>query len=428
MIRVSEQVTDPARPRRGPQDVRWLAEILWRRAGDRVMIGSDPSRSETFEAYAVVPALSRPRFLVPLASRAAAGASLLRYNRLRSRSTRVARWTIGVAMRAGVGSALFPDRLVVGNRSEPPMLTQHLRRLLGRDDIAFGVGIGRPDPTRKPVLQIFSFAGRPLGFAKLGWNAVTSGLVQTEAAALRAWQGRETRLVRVPRLMHHGRLGDLPLNVTAPLPSDVHAHRGVDRPPPPEALWEVATFRGVETVALGESSYWHQLRARLHAAIDTGPKDHRAVLRDALAALEDRATEVAMDIGAWHGDLAPWNLTWSHGHLYVLDWEYCRTPAPIGLDALHYHFQVELILRGRDAGAAAAAARNRALPLLPSLGVRHGALRWVVLLHLLEVFLRAHEIQAAGGGAPARLYPAILRPIRETVSVNRSGSRDEERR
>jgi hypothetical protein len=428
VVQVSERVTDPARAHRGLQDVRWLAEILWARAGDAVTVGATASRREGVEAYAVVPALSHPRFLVPLASRAAAGASLLRYNRLRSGSTRAARWAIGVAMRAGLGPAFFRNRVVVGNRDQPPVLTQHLRQVLGRDDITVGVGIGRPDPTRKPVLQIFSLAGHPLGFAKLGWNVVTSRLVETEATALRSWEGREAGLVRVPRLLHHGRLGDLPLNVTAPLPSDVRAHRRVDRPPPPEALREVASLRGVETAALRKSTYWRQLRARLHAAMEGGPERIRAVLGDALEALETRAAGLEMDMGTWHGDWAPWNLGWSRGHLYVLDWEHCGTPAPIGLDALHYHFQVELILRGRDVGTATAAARNRATPLLRSLGVRHGVIRWVVLLHLLEVFLRADEMQAAGGGAHARLYPAILDPIRETVSMNRSALRDGIRR
>jgi hypothetical protein len=317
-------------------------------------------------------------------------------------------------MRTGAGAALFRDRLLVGQGAEPPALTQHLREVLGRDDIAIGVGIGRPDPTRKPVLQVFSLGGRPLAFVKLGWNAVTRGLVRTEAAALEAWAGRGTGLVRVPRLLHRGVLGDLLVSVTAPLPPDVRAHRPVNRPPPLEAIREVAALRGVDTAVLGETSYWHRLLTGVRAAAENGPEGAEAVLEGAVAALEARAAGLEVELGTWHGDWVPWNLGWSNGRLYVFDWEHCAATAPIGLDALHYHFQVELILNGRDVGAAAAAARARGLPLLLPLGVRKRALPWLALIHLVEVFLRAHEMRLAGGGVQARVYPAILGAIRES--------------
>jgi hypothetical protein len=387
---MSARTTVSAEAHRGAGDVRWLADILWERAGDVVTIGSDPARRDASESYAVVPTASRPRFLVPLASRAAAAASLRSYNRLRSGATRAARWGIGVAMRSGAGAALFRDRILVGYRPEPPALTQHLRELLGREDIAIGVGIGKPDPGRKPVLQVFSLGGRPLGFVKLGWNAVTRGLVQTETAALEAWASRGTGLVRVPRLLHRGAFGDLQFSVTAPLPPDVRAHRPVNRPPPLQAIREVAALRGVETAVLGETSYWHRLLTRVRVAAESGLEGAESVLVGAVAALEARAAGLEVELGTWHGDLVPWNLGWSNGHLYVFDWEHCAATAPIGLDALHYHFQVELILHGRDVVAAAAAARARGLPLLASLGVRERALPWLAVIHLLEVFLRAH--------------------------------------
>jgi hypothetical protein len=395
------------------EEVRWLTDILWERAGDGVTIGSAPASRDASEAYAVVPAVSRPRFIVPLASRAAAAASLRRYNRLRSGATRAARWGIGLAMRSGAGPALFRDRILVGDGARPPALTEYLREVLGRTDIAIGVGIGRPDPTRKPVLQVFSLAGHPLGFVKLGWNTVTRGLVRTEAATLEAWRSRRAGLVRVPRLLHRGTMGDLELSVTAPLPPDVRAHRPVDRPPPLEAIREVAGLHGMETAALGDTSYWRRLLTRVRAAAESGLEGVEAVLTAAMDALEARAAGLEMELGTWHGDWVPWNVGWSDGRLYVFDWEHCAAPAPIGLDALHYHFQVELILHGRQVRAAAAAARVRSLPLLRSLGVREQALPWLPVIHLLEVFLRAHEMRLAGGGVQARVYPAILEAIRE---------------
>jgi hypothetical protein len=412
---VSAEATLGTPARRGLGDVRWLAEILWQSAGDAVTIRATSARQEASEAYAVVPAASRPRFLVPLASRAAAAASLHRYNRLRSGATRAARWGIGLAMQTGAGAALFRDRLLVGHGDEPPVLTRHLRQVLGREDIAIGVGIGRRDPTRKPVLQIFSLGGRPLGFVKIGWNAVTHKLVRTEAAALEAWGGRDGGLVHLPRLLHQGTFGDFQLSVTAPLPTDVRAHRPVDRPPPLEAVREVGALGGIETTVLGETSYWRQLLARVRAAADTGPQDIEAVLRGAAAALEARAAGLEVELGTWHGDWVPWNLGWAAGRLYVFDWEHSATRVPIGLDVLHYHFQVELILHGRNVGAAAAAARARGLPLLPPLGVRHRALPWLALIHLLEVFLRAHEMRLAGGGVQTRVYPAIIGAIQEAA-------------
>jgi hypothetical protein len=410
---VSARTTASADAGGGVGEVRWLANILWERAGDVVTFGTPRESRDASEAYAVVPAATRPRFIVPLASRAAAAASLRRYNRLRSGVTRAARSGIGLAMRSGAGAALFRDRILVGRRGEPPALTRHLREVLGREDIAIAVGIGRPDPARKPVLQVFSLAGRPVGYVKLGWNAVTRELVRTEAAALETWASRGTGLVRVPRLLHQGAFGDLQLSVTAPLPRDVRAHRPVDRQPPLNAIREVAGLHGVETAVLGDTSYWRRLLARVRTASESGLEGAEAVLAGVLAALESRAAGLEVELGTWHGDWVPWNLGWSNGHLYVFDWEHCAAPAPIGMDALHYHFQIELILHGRGVGSAAAAARARGPSLLPPLGVQERAVPWIALLHLLEVFLRAHEMRAAGGGVQARVYPAILGAIRE---------------
>src|SRR5687767_6084882 len=124
---MSARTTASADAGGGVGEVRWLANILWERAGDVVTFGTPRESRDASEAYAVVPAATRPRFIVPLASRAAAAASLRRYNRLRSGVTRAARSGIGLAMRSGAGAALFRDRILVGRRGEPPALTRHLR-------------------------------------------------------------------------------------------------------------------------------------------------------------------------------------------------------------------------------------------------------------------------------------------------------------
>jgi hypothetical protein len=78
--------------------LRALVGQLWPADGPAVVFASGPvpDGHRIAERYAVVPNLRNAAFLVPLASRRAAAASLLRYNALRPPRKRAVRGLLGL--------------------------------------------------------------------------------------------------------------------------------------------------------------------------------------------------------------------------------------------------------------------------------------------------------------------------------------------
>ncbi|MFC7645745.1 hypothetical protein ACFQX6_37875 [Streptosporangium lutulentum] len=232
-----------------------LVSQLWLPEGEvtswpvRVTSGEVPPGFRAVETYAVVPSPERARFLVPLATAAAAAASVGRYNGLREPGTRVFRFLLGLGYRLRIAQRVIRHRLVVcvderlDERALPGhLLSAHLREVLGEADVVVGAGVHRIDPHHKPVLQLFSPAGKPVGYVKVGWNDATRTMVATEAEAL-SLVG-DMNEMHVPRVLHEGTWRDYRLTVTAPLPETVRRHREPDRLPAARFSLAVAESTG----------------------------------------------------------------------------------------------------------------------------------------------------------------------------------------
>ena len=398
------------------EGLAWLIRQLWP-DGSGVGVVCSTSRidvADAVECYAVVPGLHRAKFLVPLASRRAAWASVARYNALRPRRLRLARSGLGAAMLSGAGERLVRARLTVSSRapSEDVLLSEHLRLQLGAPDIAMGIGLHPPDPNAKPTVQLFGHDGRPLGFAKVGWNAATRNLVENEARVLRSLGGTAIPNVHVPALLYAGSWNDRSIAVAAPLPLGVRRHGDPDRLPPLAVNASLATAGGVHVQALRTSAYWHGVRRQADAlGRDGGHAKLAAAVAGYVSALEKTWGDEEMCFGTWHGDWVPWNMAWQADTLHVWDWEHSDDGVPLGFDPLHWLFQVALVLRHRpltDAVSAAAAGQDR----LPDLGVPPASTRGVVSLYLLEMFLRTYRLMRDGSGWNPALYPAMIDVLR----------------
>ena len=392
----------------------WLIGVLWPESG-----GARTTFVPTggaAESYLVVPGRSRARFLVPATPRRAAAASVRAYNRLRSPRTRLMRSVLGTGLGLGIAQRLLRDQLWVSSTSGVPTLLDHLRReVFDERPIVAGIGIGSPGPFRKPVLQVFSPGGRPLGFVKVGWNEVTRALVTTEAALLARCGDRSHPAFRTPRLLHAGAWGDLELSVAAPLPADVDRWRPWGEPPPPASIRDVARLAdaGSASAPLAQSDYWRGVGERLDAAGGEGGELFDAV-RSRAEAVEAAWGDVPVAFGAWHGDWSPWNFARSGEGFVVWDWEHGSLSAPLGFDLLHFHFQLSFIADARPLGEAIETARTAAEPMLRELGVQRPGL--VATLHTLELGLRYAGASVGGAGTNPRFVAAAPAILREPVS------------
>ncbi|TDD90183.1 hypothetical protein E1293_03900 [Actinomadura darangshiensis] len=376
-----------------------------------------PGGYRPVETYAVVPSPANARFLVPIAGRAAAAATLTCYNRLRSGQVRATRRALGAGFRTGLAQRLLKHRLTVGVRSDIPaeqaadhLLGEHLRRVLDVPEIVFGLGVRPIDPNGKPTLQVFSGDGAPLGYAKIGWSPATKEMAATEASAVEAvataLAAADGPSPRVPALLHHGPWRDLLITVTAPLPARVTGHGEPDSPPEPGYALAVADTVSAGWERLTDMAFWRRMRDEV-AAMGEEP-DLADAMTAAMDGLEERHAELKLRIGRWHGDWVPWNVGHHGGELHVFDWEHSAPDAPVGLDLLHWRFQVALVLRGASLGTAVEAVESAAQTELDAYGVAAEARELLARLYLLEMFTRTHRLKRGGGGWNPALFPAML--------------------
>ncbi len=405
--------------RRVSSDLAWLIDLLWGPAVEagvaRVRTdGTVPEGYVAVERFAVVPSLARPRFLVPLASRRVAWASTSRYNALRPAKVRALRAAVGAGMRVGAGQWALRDRLVVSVAAgaaqtslEELLIGAHLRSLLGAPDLVMGIGVKEPHPNRKPTLQVLDGAGEVRGYVKVGWSSLTSELVRNEADALRACAAHPPPGLGVP---------------TVPLPARVRRHRQPLRPPPVTITRGLAATAGRRALPLGASPWWSSVRERVArvasgaasaaASAAGGAGEIAATLEGCLARIEERCGDMRFEFGRWHGDWVPWNLAWDRERLFAWDWEHSGGDAPLGFDLLHWQFQVAFVQQRRSAAEAASRCAALATPYLERLGIEPAAAGVLPWMYLLELYLRAQRMQAAGAGWNARFHPAMLQVLR----------------
>jgi hypothetical protein len=355
------------------------------------------------DAY-VFPSEGRPRMLVPVDVPGAA-TMLRRLGSGRSRFTAPARALLERSVRSSAFShTRWPVLRVIGPHPDADSIERHLGDCFGTD-VRVGVLLGTRRVNQKPVLQVFDLDGGLLGYAKIGHNDLTAGLVRAEAAALAAVGGRNPRSFRIPEVLGHGRWAGLEVLVMSDLTTD--PREAVTPAARAAAMCEVSSLLGTREQALGDSGFWARLRVeslrlvaetngrRLGAAADAIDRAHRGdVLR----------------LGGWHGDWGHWNMGMGDGVLKVWDWERFDAEVPLGFDALHHAAQ--RVRPGEREAQRQEATFLRSVPeTLAEVGVppdRHGI---TLRLYLMEIALR--YVEALTHGAT----PALSRRTEWTISL-----------
>jgi hypothetical protein len=369
--------------------------------------------------YLIVPDLKRPRLLVPAQDRKIAAAAVRNYAEPTSRTARMKRDAVVVALRTGASKMLLRDTVSVVGPAGIDSIDQYLAKVLGAG-LSISVHIGPARANRKPVLQLLTAAGETVGFGKLGTGTLTRTLIRAETAALTTLNQIGMTNLAVPRLLHAGQWHGHEVLVQSALPSwlprtTLSAKRLV------AAMREVAGCAGTRTGSLAGCDFWTTLRARLDAltvAPQGAPRradgtDRGAEARTlALAAGEliAGAGHTELRFGAWHGDWAPWNMATTSAALLVWDWERFTPGVPMGFDALHYDLQ-RLLDRGVDPGPAVDTILRRAQRLLAPFDVGAGAAQVTALLYLVELATRYLEDKQAEAGARLGVLGNWLLPV-----------------
>ena len=375
----------------------WLRSALWHHDADvaYVPVGAgDPAAR-----WLARPDAEAPELLVPAAPRRASAAVSRRFWDGMPARRRARQWVGEAVLRSGLAQRLWPGRVaLVGadadtddpERSVLAALAAHLD--LGPLLVAVTL---RPEAYNgKPILQLFRSDGTAVAFAKVAVDDITAEYVRTEVD----WLRRAVALpgpVRAPGLLGaldwHGR----PIAVVEPLALPRLPRRrrpdGLAR-----AVTDIAALGEQGDVAAAHSGVIARCR-REEADRPTG--DGFAELVDAVV---DDHGDTTLAVGAWHGDLSPWNTATDGSGLLVWDWELAADGLPVGADLLHHHVMVASHLGGVDADTAVGAVLDGRVPELAAVGVpsaRHAAVRD---LYLLEQVRRDRRSDLQGRPDPTR--------------------------
>ncbi|MER7444379.1 hypothetical protein [Micromonospora avicenniae] len=414
-------VTTIRDPRSRGDGLGWVTRAVFGDERVALTVGAAPAGHRVAARYAVVPSLSRPRFLLPLGAPRATAAALLAYNALRPPRVRAVRAALGGLSRVGAAGPAFPTLTVsvpAGSDAGELLLAERLAVDLAAGPLHAGCGVRPLDPNHKPTLALFTGDGRPQGYAKIGWNGATRALVSAEAAALRELAeltGVPDHPV-TPRLLTEIEWAGQVVAVVEPLPPRV---RGVPVNDPPRIAALLAVARRGRPASpsrpLAGSSFLDRLAAGAARAARADSSGRRAVA--AVAALARRHGGTALEFGHWHGDWVPWNLGRHAGELVAWDWEHSGPDVPLGFDLAHDAFQRALVLRGEPAAAAAGAVDTRLARYGDQLGLGAAQRRAVADAYLVEMWLRTFRLADAGAGWNTALHPALLDVIEKRHSV-----------
>lgn len=390
------------------RELEWISNVLWAPRLGRRLSGTPELRrgEEMLQSWMVNPSAKEPRFLLQQGSRDAASA-LRRFSDASSPVERARSAGASLAVRAGLGERLVPNRLFEisagpATASNPDEnLFDYLSAILGEPDLHVAMTIGPRRANRKPVLQLTRPDGSIAGFVKVGWDEVSRELVQNEADWLAFLDSRHTRHFDAPSLIHRSTWRGFDLVVVGPAKMRVLPSRRIRSDPPLEAMWEIASLQGARPTTFRDSQF---LAHHVAVGLDrTGPL---------LPAMVNTFGDTLLQEGCWHGDFSPWNLSsgasWSarkprefERSLSVIDWEFASTAVPVGLDLLHYHLQIEHIMDERSGAEALKRSWDSSVPNLTALGVDHGNEIATHACHLLELVSRSEQL--ALNGEPKRL-------------------------
>jgi hypothetical protein len=313
-----------------------------------------------------------------------------------------------LAASAGLLRRTWPNRVYVSlpRDAEPrlPLVESHLRGVLGWPELEVAVLFSPGRPQKKPVLQLI-LDGVTRAYAKVGWNELTRALVRTESRVLASLHAESPpSSFRVPRMLYTGGCGELEL-VVVEAPAGrlwYDPRRRAPRSLPVDATRELASLAPTRRRPLAQSGF---LAGRRREVEELAP-GRDALPCSLLDLIETEGAGSELDFGFAHGDWVPWNMARTRGGLVVWDWERAEPSAPVGLDAVHFLFQLHLNFRKRSPADAVDGTLRGARHLLPRLGVDARTAPLLLLLHLLQMTIRLEQGRdgGIGGVIPSERY------------------------
>jgi hypothetical protein len=380
----------------GSEALNWLSSVLSVPEKGRLALltraRESPERQwQTNRSFAWLALKDGRGFLIPLESHQARVSALRLYN-AQNLKARVVKKLLTLGLKGGIVRPLLRRVQVLIRRDMPEQergkvfLLEYLKEVLKCRDLTYAISLGTPGPHRKPVVQIMTYDGAVLGYAKVGRDDATNGLVQNEVQTLQALADAHLRALTVPRVLHSGWWGEHFLCV---LSAPEGLSDGAPQTLTPLHLAALKELRAAQAVSmpLQESAFWITLCGRVR---QMHPTYYRHVLEQGMAKAEAWVGKTPLLFHFCHGDFTPWNMKQDGKELFIFDWEYASEAGPPAWDLLHFQFQTMRLLKRWEAGAIyASLVGNEPFPrwgasALVALGLEESYRKPFLLLYLLD--------------------------------------------
>lgn len=278
-------------------------------------------------SWLALPNARAPRMLLPTRPSRATGHAIMRLSAaLEPRQRAVRRLAKGV-LSTGIGAAV-PGRLVIDDVG-PHSFVDFLSERFG-EEVSVAISVGPARANLKPVLAVFSPAGEPRAFVKVGFPQGSAAAVRREAGSIRSLAHHRFSRLDVPEVIFTDEWNGSPVLAITPLRDPARQVSSARTRLPLSAMAELGNAFAGDPVPLAEVPGWRRLRQQ---AAD-GPTSEE--LAAAMDRLHERHGDQVVRPSAWHGDWTPWNMAWGRDRITLWDWERFEQGVASGLDAFHY--------------------------------------------------------------------------------------------
>jgi hypothetical protein len=197
---------------------------------------------------------------------------------------------------------------------------------------------GSPGPRSKLTLKIMDVAGNSLAYARIADSPGAVEALRREAQVLTAAAKLEPYL---PVVIAQGEYSG---------PHDFFIVESAGPEQPAEPVLAERHFAFLARMLGDETMPWHAVIDQLEHEISDLMREPglSSLLAETLAFLR-KASCPSLRVCIEHGDFVPWNVRVNKtGELFVLDWEHARRDGWVWLDALHFCYQTEALVRRRS--------------------------------------------------------------------------------
>ena len=401
------------RAEQSSQPLKWLSSILWPEGqarlvpgqGTGAVVGAGNGEIHVGLQWWASPGSDEARILIPATSREGARTAVRRYHDGFTIGRRVRSWAAETAMRSPTlaWTLLGANVVTVEGRPTEGVLSALAETLAAGNphltELHVAVSLAAPKSNRKPVLQLIDQDGVCLGWAKIGWNDWTTGLLDNEARWLQTHP--ELPLI-TPNLIEDLTIGGQKVVVTSGAVAGRWPKRWRPRPDP-ALVMAVANLGSRTTAPLADLPWWSSVEEVLPVATASESAAIERVVADTKG--------LVFETGCWHGDLTPWNIMTApvpkagisrflprfNDVVYqVIDWEFAADGVPLGLDLCHYHTQVASEMKHVSAAQALDHSARLSPQGLAELGIDPHNQIAVYRLYLVELIRRTLALRAAG--------------------------------